>query len=100
MRAWKIELTHGSKTWSRIQRAEKISIGNRLGNELRLPSPCPAHLLTIEKDDDEMICTLGDNVKLNVKKEHDSFVIEHNQKTIRISDVSADEKLIPLTIRL
>ena len=51
MRTWKLEYSQGTKNWTKIVRSEELKIGSKIGNHIRLPSPCPHSLISIKHED-------------------------------------------------
>jgi len=90
-RTWKLEYTQGSKNWTRIVRSKELKIGSRIGNHLRLPAPCPESLLTVTHTK-KGIDWESPSSKIVAKEHKGAVVLEWHKRTLKISDVTDDEK--------
>lgn len=95
MRTWKLEYTQGSKNWTKIVRSEELKIGSLIGNNVRLPSPCPSSLITIKSVDDEF--SYKNPCKVVIKKDKQAIVFEWQKRNFKVTDVTNQELYQPLT---
>ncbi len=90
-RTWKLEYSQGNKNWTRIVRSEELKIGSRLGNHLRLPSPCPDSLLVVQHTSKGLDWETPSKAKCEAKKHKGAVVLQWNRKTLTVTDVTEEE---------
>ncbi|MEZ4814514.1 MAG: AgmX/PglI C-terminal domain-containing protein [Bdellovibrionota bacterium] len=95
-RTWKLEYSQGTKNWTRIVRSEELKIGSRLGNNLRLPSPCPEHLLKVSHSSKGLDWETSSS-KIQAKSHKGSIVLEWHKRTLIVSDITEDKKFQAIT---
>jgi hypothetical protein len=97
MKTWKLEYSQDSKQWTKIIRSEELKIGSRLGNHLRLPAPCPHHLICIQSTEEGLSWAAKSIEKFPIKRDKGSIVLEWKKKKIKVSDITQSEIHNPLT---
>ena len=97
MKTWKLEYNQGNKSFTRIIRSDELKIGSKVGNHLRLPSPCPHSLVSITGKGDSF--EFDNPAKMVIKKDKQSVIFEWQKRNFRVTDVTHQELYQPLTTK-